>query len=214
MSVSDQGFTVVGLSPISPAILDSFHGCATAERADGVTWHRRALRFRLSWTADDDWFYELVDAGAEQRGSVVRFGDVDFTPLLRAALGHVWLDVSADWLIELTQVRAVVPARRCGPALPPGQRVGGAEVVMVAVAGRDGLAGGEVRLCVAGRPEPHWRDTIAPGQAVLITRPDLTCVLEAGPALGDGGGVQDTLVITMSRSMARSASPRRLRAAS
>ena len=212
--MSDQGFTVVDLPPISPAILDSFHGCALVEQAGQVTWSRRALRFHITWTADDDWFFELVGTGTERRRSVVRFRDIDFTPLLRAALGHVWLDVSADWLIELNQVRTVVPAQRSGPALPLGRRTGGAEVVMIAVARRHGLAGGTARLSAPGEPETRWQAPIAPGQALLITRADLTYALDAGHAFDDGGGTQDTLVITMSRSMARRATLRGLRAAS
>jgi 2OG-Fe dioxygenase len=214
MSLSDQGFTVVDLSPISPAILDSFHGCAPVGRAGQVTWYRRALRFHITWTADDDWFYELVDAGAEPRKSVVRFRDIDFTPLLRAALGHVWLDLSVDWLIELNQVRTVVPTRQSGPALPLGQQTDAAEVVLIVVAQSQGLAGSEIRLSAPGEQEPCWQATIAPGQALLITRPDLTYDLDAGHASDDGGGIQDTLVITMTRSVARGATLLRYRAAS
>lgn len=212
MAVADQGFTVVDLPPISPAVLESFHGCATVERTGTVTWYHRALRFHLTWTADDDWFYEL--AGPPRRGSVVRFRDVDFTYLLRAVLGHLWLDVSADWLIELNQIRTEVTAGGSGPVLPPGRRAGGAEMVMIAVARREGLAGGGVRLHAPGEQKTGRRAAIAPGQAMLITRPGLTCDLDTGHAVEDGGGSQDTLVIAVSRAVARRTTLRGLRAAS
>lgn len=214
MSVSDQGYTVVDLSPISPAILDSFHGCSPVNHAGQVTWYQRALQFHITWTADDTWFYELVGAGAERRDSVVRFRDIDFTPLLRAALDHVWLDLSVDWLIELSQVRTVVPARRSGHALPRRHRIGAAEVVLIVVARNHGLAGSEIRLGPPDEPEPCWQAAVAPGQALVITRPDLIFDLDAGHGCDDGGGIQDTLVITMSRSAARGASLLRHRAAS
>lgn len=203
--MSDQGFSVVDLPPISPAILDSFQGCAPAERAGQVTWYQRALRFHITWTADDDWFYELVGVAEEQRNSVVRFRGIDFTPLLRAALTHVWLDLSVDWFIELNQVRTVIPTGQpvlpvsLPLSLPLGQRVGGAEVVLIVVARCHG-AGGEIRVCAPGEPDPCRQTIVAPGQALLITRPDLTYNLGAGSACEDGEGIQDTLVITLSRS--------------
>jgi hypothetical protein len=206
MAVADQGFTVVDLPPISPAVLDSFHGCATVERSGTVTWYHRALRFRLTWTADDDWFYELAGVRAERRGSVVRYRDIDFTYLLRAALGHMWLDVSADWLIELNQIRTEVTVGGSGPVLPPGRRTGGAEVTMIAVARRHGLAVGGVRLYAPGQPGTCRQAGIAPGQAMLITRPDLTYALGAAHAVDDSGGLQDTLVITVSPAVPRSVS--------
>jgi len=214
MAVRDQRFTVVDLPPICPAVLDSFHGCATVRRTGEVTWYHRALRFHLTWTADDDWFYELAGAGVERRGSVVRFGDVDFTYLLRAALGHLWLDVSADWLVELNQVRTEVAGGGSGPVLPPGRWTGGPEVVMIAVARRQGLTGGEIRLHTPGEPETRRQAAVAPGQAMLMTGPDLAYDLGTAHAVDDGEGSQDTLVITVSRSVARRGALRGLRAAS
>jgi hypothetical protein len=86
--MSGQELTGIDLSARSQAILPRLPD--------------RALRFRLTWTADDDdWFFELVNTEADPGCGVVRYRGTDFTPVLRDGLSRLRLDVTVDWLVDL-----------------------------------------------------------------------------------------------------------------
>lgn len=203
MSLREHGFALVGLDPVPGAVASAF-----AEPAYGV------VRLRMSWTADDDWLflpvpsyevpYDVPYDGADRRL------EAGMAALLRRALGGPWLDVHADWLIELHRVRTVAPAGTTVPVRLPGPPDtgtgpgagaggGGGGFGLVAVVGRAGAGTGRVRLFGAGRAAPLLEAALGPGQGLLFDRRTVAYErheLAADPA---GAVVQDLLVAHVSR---------------
>ncbi|MFD0353577.1 hypothetical protein ACFVHW_07490 [Streptomyces sp. NPDC127110] len=199
MSLREHGFALVGLDPVPGAVTSAF-----AEPAYANAYGYGVVRLRMSWTADDDWLflpvpsyavpYDVPYDGADRRL------EAGMAALLRRALGGPWLDVHADWLIELHRVRTVAPAGTTVPVRlpgPPGAGEGG--FGLVAVVGRDGAGSGRARLFGAGRAAPLLDAAPTPGQGLLFDRRTVARErheLTAGPA---GPVVQDLLVAHVTR---------------
>ncbi|MFF5706544.1 hypothetical protein ACFY7H_29255 [Streptomyces sp. NPDC012794] len=193
MSLREHGFAFVGLGPVPGAVAAGFREPPY-----------RVVRLRMSWTADDDWLflpvtsyevpYDVPYDGADRRL------EAGLAALLRRTLGGPWLDVHADWLIELHLVRTVAPAGSTVAVRlpgPPGAGAGG--FGLVAVAGRAGAGTARSRLFGAGGAAPLLEAAPAPGQGLLFDRRAVTRErheLLAGPA---GPVVQDLLVARVSR---------------
>ncbi|MEU8431924.1 hypothetical protein AB0F18_03285 [Streptomyces sp. NPDC029216] len=193
MSLREHGFALVALDPVPGAVAAGFQEAPY-----------RVVRLRMSWTADDDWLflpvpsyevpYDVPYDGADRRL------EAGLAALLRRALGGPWLDVHADWLIELHLVRTVAPAGAVVPVRLPGpEGGGGAGFGLVAVAGRAGAGTARSRLYGAGRTGPLPEAALEPGQGLLFDRRTVAHArheLVAGPS---GPVVQDLLVGHVSR---------------
>ncbi|MCX5381085.1 hypothetical protein [Streptomyces sp. NBC_00091] len=183
---------LVGLGPVPGAVAAGFRESA-----------HRVVRLRMSWTADDDWLFLPVPSydvppdvpydGADRRL------ESGLAALLRRTLGGPWLDVHADWLIELHRVRTEAPPGATVPVRLPGPGAGACEFALVAVVGQTGAGTARSRLFGPGRAAPLLEAAPAPGQGLLFDRRTVTHdrhELRAGP---DGPVAQDLLVAHVSR---------------
>ncbi|GLX22980.1 hypothetical protein [Streptomyces lavendulae] len=193
MSLREHGFALVALDPVPGAVAAGFREAP-----------HRVVRLRMSWTADDDWLflpvpsydapYDVPYDGADRRL------EAGLAALLRRTLGGPWLDVHADWLIELYLVRTVAPAGTAVPVRLPGPSApGGGGFGLVAVAGRTGSGSARARLFGAGRTAPLLEAAPVAGQGLLFDRRTVTH--ERHELLADPAGpvVQDLLVAHASR---------------
>lgn len=192
MSLREHGFAPVALDPVPGAVAAGFHEAPY-----------RVVRLRMSWTADDDWLflpvpsyevpYDVPYDGADRRL------EAGLAAVLRRTLGGPWLDVHADWLIELHLVRTVAPAGAVARVRLPGPPGGGAGFGLVAVAGRAGAGTARSRLFGAGGAGPLTEAALEPGQGLLFDRRTVGHArheLVAGPG---GPVVQDLLAGHLSR---------------
>lgn len=143
MPLNSDGYSVVGLPRVPPA----------------VPREHAAVRYRMCWTADDDWFFERrpgdgARAGCFDPALVPAAGD--YTPLLRHLLGGFALGTADDWSVRV---------QRRPPAGHPVHQDG---VDLMLIARLGGADGGEVRLSRAGGGPPVWRGALEPGRAVLF----------------------------------------------
>jgi len=179
MPLGPQGFAIIDLPAIPQAILDSYERCPLDEYMGNLTRYKRFAQYRLSWTADDDWLFELLahrDYTAFKRFNPVGGGirrkyepiEVDFTPFIRAGIHGFGLDTSEDWQINVHQNRSIANLEKNGQLTPEGVHHDGHEFVMIAILRRNSVAGGETRLWNPGESEPFWRGTLPPGKAVLL----------------------------------------------
>ncbi|MFD6878662.1 MULTISPECIES: hypothetical protein [unclassified Streptomyces] len=189
-ALREHGFALTGLPPV-PAVVAAGFGDLP----------RPPLRLRMSWTADDDWLFQYVPAAAGPASPVRDLADrrlaAGLSALLRSTLSGPWLDIHADWLIELHRVRTVAPAGEAARVELPG-RPAGCAFTLVAVVGRDGTGSLRSRLYAPGRVGPLVEAAPAPGQGVLVDRRavvDDRHELLAGAA---GPVVQDLLVAHLS----------------
>ncbi|MEV7727389.1 hypothetical protein AB0P15_21975 [Streptomyces sp. NPDC087917] len=188
-----HGFALVGLPPVPAPVADGFR------EAPG-----RTLGLRMSWTADDDWLFQYVPP-YEAGGPALAVRDLAerrlagaLGALLRRTLSGSWLDIHADWLIELDRVRAVAPSGAAVRVGPPGPGPVGCAFTLVAVLARQGDGALSSRLYGAGRAEPLLRAAPLPGQGLLSDRRTVVeerHELRAGPA---GPLVQDLLFARLS----------------
>jgi hypothetical protein len=196
MALSEQGFAVIDLKRVPAAILDDGGGYRPIVRSGPTVCWRRSVEFRISWTADDDWFIHLARGAVDPDGSVVRCHGLDFSPIVRAVLWYLRLDLSTDWRIRLTQVRtvatstSVVPVRSCLPSTAD------AEFVVVAALGGHGADATNFRLYRHGERDPLWTGRLRPGVAVVLDRRDLA--YDVGEMV-TGDGSQEILVVAFSR---------------
>lgn len=210
MPLNDQGFTIIDLPSVPQAILDSYDTAPLDEYMGNQTRYKRFAQYRLSWTADDDWHFERLahrDYTAFKKFNPVGGGirrtyepiNVDFTPFIRAGIHGIGLDVSEDWQINVHQNRSVATLEKPGLLTPEGVHHDGHEFVMIAVLRRVSVAGGETRLWNPGAPEPFWRGTLQPGQAVLLDdRAIAHDVTDLAPENGQPG-YRDILITAFSR---------------
>jgi hypothetical protein len=188
---ADRGFAVVDIGPVSARVLATYRDCPLWMRSDGLTYHRRSVQLRISWTADDDWHTEVT---AADRRAGMEVGAV----VLRG-LRSVWLDLTADWRIDVDQVRTRVAARARGPVgvVPVWARR--RELLMLAVLDRDGAEGGGVTLCHADGATPAWHGVLRPGQALVVRDRGLLPALHELTGPDDRAGHVDMVVGALSR---------------
>ncbi|MBG0851749.1 hypothetical protein I2W78_07800 [Streptomyces spinoverrucosus] len=157
---------------------------------------------RMTWTADDDWFFAVdqarpVTVGPDGPG---RPSASDVAGLLRRLLVGPWIDVDADWRIEAHRLQTVVPVGEPVRARLP--RWDDCEFLLLAVIRQEGARGGGPRLVPAGATDPCWTADLPPGRALLIdcrtVNPDVHHLHATGP----GPGVQDLLVAVLTRERA------------
>ncbi|WP_055494234.1 2OG-Fe dioxygenase family protein [Streptomyces sp. TP-A0356] len=202
MPLPEPGFVLVDLPPVPAALLDSYGDLPSADGSG----HRGPFRVSMSWTADDDWFFEVdgARATAGRRAAAARPFASGLTTLLRRLLGGPWLDVSADWHIDTHQLRTVVaPGAPVRVSLP---RLDGCELLLFAVVRQEGVAGGGPRLVRTGEPEPCREVEPPPVRALLADCRAVTQGLCELRATGPLPGVQDLLVGLVSRHSAGAAS--------
>jgi hypothetical protein len=186
--------SVVELTGVSPALLDSYRDCALVESVRGFTRYERSLRFSLAWTADDFWY---LRPGRDDADDVGRPGPAGLVQLLQDMVSGVWLDVADDWDIDVRQVRTVVTMPSVGAAEPTPDRY---EHLMVAVLGRDRPPIGMVRVRERDTQRVCWEGRLHAGQALLMNgrevSPDLDSLFN-----GSGPGRQDVLVNGFARTL-------------
>ncbi|GII76166.1 hypothetical protein Sru01_11480 [Sphaerisporangium rufum] len=217
MTRPGRGFAFADLPPVRPAVPDPHRDRRPAGHPGGPARAGRPARYRMSWTADDDWY--LAPAAAARPGGPPPGGptppETDLAPLVRRGLAGMWLDVSTDWLLEVRRLRrtfgagpAPRPARRPRPAVtaPPD---GGPEYELTAVLRRRGLLPGPLRLRRIGEPEPCWTGVLAEGRMLVVDRRLVVCEQDdplPGPA---GPGSEEVLVVALTRwpAPARAAQP-------
>ncbi|MEU9031074.1 hypothetical protein AB0D46_26880 [Streptomyces sp. NPDC048383] len=192
-ALREHGFALMGLPPV-PAVVAAGFGDLP----------RRPLRLRMSWTADDDWLFQYVPRAAPVgpaspvRDLAERRLAAGLSALLRSTLSGPWLDIHADWLIDLHRVRTVAPAGEAVRVEPPGPRPAGCAFGLVAVVGREGTGSLRSRLYGPGRVGPLVEAAPAPGQGILLDR--RAVVDDRHELLAGAGGpvVQDLLVAHLS----------------
>lgn len=210
MPLNADHFTIIGLPPASPEILDSYERCPVDDYMGNGTRFKRFGQYRLSWEAGSGWnFARLAHrdyttftkfnpvAGGIRR--VYEPVEADFTDLIRLGAEAFPLDTTEDWQINVHQNRTVATGDRCGPLTPEGVHHDGHEFVMIAVLRRHNVAGAQTRLWNEGADAPFWTGTLEPGQAVLLDdraiAHDVTDVLSA-----DGERAhRDILIVAFSR---------------
>ncbi|MET9608523.1 hypothetical protein ABZZ17_26315 [Streptomyces sp. NPDC006512] len=188
-ALREHGFALAGLPPV-PAVVAAGFGEDPG----------RVLRLRMSWTADDDWLFQYVPAPAAAgpanpvRDLADRRLAAGLSALLRRTLSGPWLDIHADWLIELHRIRTVAPAGAAVRVEPPGPAPAGCAFTLVAVAGREGAGSLRSLLYGPGRGAPPVEAAPAPGQGVLLDR--RAVVHDRHELLAGSGGpvVQDLLL--------------------
>ncbi|MGE5827052.1 MAG: 2OG-Fe dioxygenase family protein [Micromonosporaceae bacterium] len=210
MPLNDQGFAIIDLPRVSPEILDSYENCPLDEYMGNLTRYKRFSQYRLSWTADDDWHFELLphrDYTAFKKFNPVGGGmrrtyepiQVDFTPFIRAGVYGLGLDNSEDWQINVHQNRSIANLEKNGVLTPEGVHHDGHEFVMIAILRRNSVAGGETRLWNPGASEPFWHGILPPGKAVLLDdRAIAHDVTDIEPENGKAGH-RDILITAFSR---------------
>jgi hypothetical protein len=220
--VHDGEFALIDVPPVPVELMDV---CQRGPDAGGTGCAGGCLcthQVRMSWTADDDWFFEVVGAQAAVGTKVVvgagavggrtpvgpgaaagRRLSAGLVPLLRRSLGTVWLDVFADWLVDVHRIRTVAPAGSTARVeLPPAARIGAqeGEFMLLTVIRRLGATGGGARLLRPGEPAPCWERTLGPGRVLLFDRRAFTLETPALCAADDREpAVQDLLVGVVSR---------------
>ncbi|MDH2428332.1 2OG-Fe dioxygenase family protein [Sphaerisporangium sp. TRM90804] len=236
MSSVERGFAFTELSPVPPAILNGYRDRPVVERGGGVLRYRRSVRFRMSWTADDDWYVApCADPSGPRDGAHPSPGPrcrvhgplcrgrlargrlgtclpapepgADLVPLLRRGLDGLWLDVSTDWLIDVEQSRTVVTAGAAQGMEVYTPGADGWEFVLVAVLRGSGVTGGRTLLHGTGEVAPLWAGVLRPGQALLADRRVAACRVAEPVAGAVGLGSQDVLVAALTRWTTGAAAP-------
>ncbi|WP_367323352.1 2OG-Fe dioxygenase family protein [Streptomyces sp. HUAS ZL42] len=202
MPLPEPGFVLVDLPPVPPALADSY---AALPQAGGACRHGQVL-VSMSWTADDDWFFEVdtARAAAGRRALAGRPFTSALATLLRRLLRGPWLHTGTDWRVETHQLRTLVaPGAPIRAALP---RLDAGELVLFAVVRQEGATGGGPRLVRADGAGPDREAALPPGRALLADRRAVAPEVRELRATGPQPGVQDLLVCLVSRQRAGTAS--------
>lgn len=210
MLLNEQGFAIIDLPPVPQEVLDNYDTCPLDPYMGNLTRYKRFGQYRLSWTTDHEWLFELLphrDYTAFKKFNPVAGGirraydplQVDFTPFIRAGINGFGLDTSEDWQINVHQNRSVATLEKNGQLTPEGVHHDGHEFVMIAILRRNRVAGGETRLWNPGESEPFWRGILPPGKAVLLDdRAIAHDVTDIEPENGHPG-YRDILITAFSR---------------
>ncbi|MEV0280250.1 2OG-Fe dioxygenase family protein [Streptomyces sp. NPDC050610] len=207
MSVGPQGFSIIDLPPATPETLDSYNDLPVDPFMGNGTRHKRFTQYRLAPEpgTEHGWSYEKLpqrDYITYTKYNTVAGGvrrpyepiAVDFTWLVTAGADALGLDRGHDWQVNIHQNRSVAESGHDAPITPEGIHSDGHEYIMIAVLGRNNVAGGETRLWLPDGDAPFWTGTLAPGQAVLLddqaVKHEATDVTSA-----DGGPGQRDIVI-------------------
>lgn len=210
MSLKSDGFLLIALPPVPAEVLDSYDDVPLDEYMAHGTRYKRFSQYKLT-PRDGGWDFELLphrDYTAFRKFNPVAGGirrvyeplKADFLPLVRVAIAGLELDDSEVWQINVHQNRSRATTEKPGELTPEGVHQDGHEFVLIAILRRHNVVGGESRLWRGlDAPEPFWRDTLQPGQALLLDdraiAHDVTDILPA-----DGTeGYRDILITSFSR---------------
>jgi hypothetical protein len=211
MPLNQQGYAIIDLPAISPAILDSYDRLPHDEYMGNLTRYKRFSQYRLAWDSSGaDWTFDRLahrDYTAFKEFNPIGGGirrkyeplEADFSPIIRQGIQALQLDNSEDWQINVHQNRTVATPEKPGQLTPEGVHHDGHEFVLIAILRRHSVTGGVTRLWNPGEDEPFFSDVLEPGQAVVID--DRAIAHDVTDVLPENGqpGNRDILITAFSR---------------
>jgi hypothetical protein len=210
MPITDEGFKLVEIPPVTEEVLASYDRCPPDPYMGNLTRYKRFSQYRVSHKGDEGWHFEKLPHRAytafkkfNSIGGGMRRPyeplEVDLTPWARFGVESIPLDPSEDWQLNVHQNRSRATLEKPGQLTPEGIHQDGHEYVMIAILRRHNVVGGETRLWRPDATEPFWTGTLDPGQALLLDdRAILHDVTDIEPENGQPGH-RDILIVAFSR---------------